>query len=258
MMGVKGVRLYGSAGGAVTDPGSAEGDGGGLAVAAREGSPASRPDRRPARLRWWLAGSVVVVAVALIILGVRAARYQPLSYGSVGNSAEQFPGLPGGQGIHAVNNLGGFHEDIYIPPQRGTFSLFGDIANNGTFPVTIKSVSLPPGGPVLAGPVRYSTPGMGGSNEIPPPVSRVLHDVVLKPGQEMYVGLPVRTWPCAQTDIWTGIQSFFVTMKFALFTRSVALPWGHLGDSLIMHEPGGRPGGQDTFCLPHTVLPKAR
>jgi len=49
---------------------------------------------------------------------------------------------------------------------------------------------------------------MGGSNEIPPPTSRLLHDVVLLPGHEMFLGFPVRTWPCAQTDIWTGVSSF--------------------------------------------------
>jgi len=27
-------------------------------------------------------------------------------------------------------------------------------------------------------------------------------------------------------------------------------------EALIMHEPGGRPSAPDTFCLPHTVLPK--
>jgi hypothetical protein len=30
-------------------------------------------------------------------------------------------GLPTGHGIHAVNDFGGLSEDIFIPPQRGTF-----------------------------------------------------------------------------------------------------------------------------------------
>jgi hypothetical protein len=231
------------------------GDAGGVST---PGSGNPDPVRRRWRVRWLVAGSAVLVALALLIPGLLAARYQPISYGSVGNSAELFPGLPGGQGIHPVNDLGGFHEDIYLPPQRGVFSLFADIANNGSYPITIESVALPQGGPILAGPVRYSTPGMGGSNEIPPPTSRMLHDVVLLPGHEMYLGFPVRTWPCASRDIWTGLQSFNVRVRFALFTRTVAVPWGDRGDSLIMHEPGGRPGDPDTFCLPHTVLPKPR
>jgi hypothetical protein len=29
------------------------------------------------------------------------------------------PGLPAGKGFRVVNNFGGFHQDIYVPPQRG-------------------------------------------------------------------------------------------------------------------------------------------
>jgi len=36
----------------------------------------------------------------------------------------------------------------------------------------------------------------------------------------------------------------------------LGFPVRTLGDSPIMHEPGGRPSAPDTFCLPHTVLPK--
>jgi hypothetical protein len=79
----------------------------------------------------WLA--VLGVACAVVaVLAVVASRYQPVSYGSFQASA--FPGIPSGKGIRAVNNLGGFHEDLYIPPQRGTFGLFADITNNGTQP----------------------------------------------------------------------------------------------------------------------------
>ncbi len=180
-----------------------------------------------------------------------------MSYGSTGNSAEWYPGLPPGRGIHLVNNVGGFHEDIYIPPQRGVFSLFVDVRNNGSFPVTIESLTVPTPGLYLAGPVRYSTLGMGGSNQIPPPTSRVLHEFVLRPGQEIFVGLPVRTWPCAETNEWSEVTSFNVKMRYLWLTRTVALPWGPLTDSLIMHAPFGRPGESGTFCLPHTVLPKS-
>jgi hypothetical protein len=88
--------------------------------------------------------AVVLAAVAVVvILAVAANRYQPVGYGSVSSGDEAFPGLPAGHGIRPVNDLGGFHEDMYIPPQRGTFSLFADIANNGTHPVTITAASLP-------------------------------------------------------------------------------------------------------------------
>jgi len=214
-------------------------------------------ERGRGRVLWWwsLAGFGVLAVSALIAVSVLAATYQPLSFGGTGNSAELFPGLPAGQGIHPVNTVGGLHEDFYIPPQRGTFSLFVDIYNGGSYAVTIESVSLPSGGPVtLAGPVRYSTPGMGGSDMIPPPISRVLHIVVLRPGQDLFLGFPVRTWPCAQQYGWASEPSFNVKMRFALFTRTVAMPWGSLGDSLVMHAPVGRPGDSGIFCLPHTVL----
>jgi hypothetical protein len=208
------------------------------------------------RRRWWLWALLPagLGCTALVCLAVAASRYEPLGFGSTGNSAELFPGLPAGQGIHVVNTLGNVHEDFYIPPQRGTFSLFADLTNNGSHPVTITSVRLPAGSPIsLAGPVRYSYPGMGGSNIIPPPTSRVLHDVVLQPGEELFLGFPVRTWPCAQTDIWTSISGFDVVMKYLTFTHTVVVPWGMKGDSLILREPGGAPGASDTVCAPGTT-----
>jgi hypothetical protein len=138
--------------------------------------------RSPNRRRWWLSGLATagVACVTVAILAALASRYQPVGYGSVGVTS--FPGIPAGKGIRPVNNFGGFHEDLYIPPQRGTFGLFAAIRNNGTHPITIVSARIPREGPLqLAGPVRYSMPGMGGSQAIPPPTSRVLHSVVLPP-----------------------------------------------------------------------------
>src|SRR6266699_7151795 len=105
------------------------------------------------------------------------------------------PGLPAGRGFRVVNNLGGVHQDIYVPPQRGTFALVATITNNGTHPVTILSASPPQGsGLWIAGAIRCSTPGMGGSSQIPPPASRVLRNVELAPGQEMFIGFPMKMW----------------------------------------------------------------
>ncbi len=120
----------------------------------------------------------------LAILAALASRYQPIGNGE--DLSFAFPGLPAGQGLRVVNNLGEFHQDIYVPPQRGTFALVATIMNNGTHPVTIVSALAPQGsGLWLAGAIRYSTPGMDGSNQIPPPTSRVLRNVELAPGQEM-------------------------------------------------------------------------
>jgi hypothetical protein len=190
------------------------------------------------------------------ILAIVAGRYQPVSYGSVSSSIEWFPGLPAGHGIRPVNDLGGAHEDMYIPPQRGVFSLFADLANNGTHPVTIVSVRLPEGsGLFLAAPVRYSVPGTGGSSQISPPVSRVLHEVVLQPGRDLYVGFPVHMWPCTTNDEnWETIFSFSVRVRYSIFTHTVEVPWGMKGDSLVVRAPGGRPGQKGATCAPGTTL----
>ncbi len=78
-----------------------------------------------------LSVSAVVVVIVTILLA-NAAVYQPLGYASVSNADQAFPGLPTGNGIHAVNTFGFLHEDYYIPAQAGVFSLFADIRNNGS------------------------------------------------------------------------------------------------------------------------------
>ncbi|MDA8322766.1 MAG: hypothetical protein M0030_23595 [Actinomycetota bacterium] len=228
-----------------TAPGPATG------IGARPG-PATATPRRRRRLPAAAAG---IVLVTIAIAAMLASRYQPIAYGGLFNSAELFPGLPPGHGIRAVNNLGGFSRDIYIPPQRGPFSLLAALRNDGPYPITIESVSLPAGGPVLAAPVRYSTPGMDGTSEIPPPVSRVLHAVRLGPGQTMFLGFLVRTSPCAQRNYWMRVPSFSVRIGFGPFTRTVPIPWGTGGTSLLLHEPGGHPGQPGTFCLPRAAQP---
>jgi hypothetical protein len=157
--------------------------------------------RGPKRRRWrlLLVGVLAVVAVAAVVLAVLITRYQPLGYGTTENSGEVFPGMPAGEGIAMVNTAGHIHEDFYLPPQRGTFSLFADITNNGPRAVTIVAVSLPSVGqgfsPLIpAGAVRYSRPQWGGGAQIPPAKSRPLRDVILRPGQEIFVGIPVRTY----------------------------------------------------------------
>jgi hypothetical protein len=78
----------------------------------------------------------------------------------------------------------------------------------------------------------------------------VLRDVQLGPGQEIYVGIPVRTWPCTQINSRAlALPSFYVTEGFAFFTHTVALPWGMQGDRLILYPPVGRPGESGISCV---------
>jgi hypothetical protein len=216
-------------------------------AAARRGLPRRR------RWRLWALLMLGVVCVVLAILAAVASRYQPIGNGE--DLGFAFPGLPAGHGFRIVNNLGGFHQDVYVPPQRGTFALVATITNNGTHPVTIVRAAAPQGsGLWLAGKIRYSTPGMGGSNQIPPPASRILRNAVLAPGQEMFIGFPMQMWPCAPPDGWQGIPTFTVTTRYLVFTHTVALPWFLFGDSVLMHLPGGKPGQQGVICAPGTTL----
>lgn len=209
-------------------------------------------NRRPVirRIAWGLAGLGVLVLAGLIAAAVAAARYQPLSFGDIQwLPVHALPGLPAGQGITIVNTFGHYREDVYVPPQRGAFSLFVAVTNNGSRPVTIASAAPPPG-LQSAGQARYGIFSQSGRQ-----VWRVLHDYLLRPGASVEIGLPMRTWPCAQLGGWTAVPDFDVTMRFAGFTRTVQLPWGMSGDALIMRAPGGVPGEPGTFCLPGTVLP---
>lgn len=201
----------------------------------------------------WALLAVGLASVALAVLAAVASRYQPIGNGE--DLSFAFPGLPAGKGFRVVNNLGGFHQDVYVPPQRGTFALVATIMNSGTHPVTIVSASPPQGsGLWLAGAIRYSTPGMDGSNQIPPPTSRVLRNVELAPGQEIFIGFPMRMWPCAPLGRWQGIPTFTVMTRYLFFTHTVDLPWFIFGDSVLMRLPGGKPGQKGVTCALGTTL----
>jgi hypothetical protein len=197
------------------------------------------------RRRWLPLTAGALVAAGIVgFFTLRAASYQPLAYGS--DEALGFPGLPSGKGLRVVNNLGGYHEDIYIPPQRGTFSLFVDILNSGSRTVTIEAVRFPLGTELFpTGPERYARPDWWGGPRVSFP-SRIFHPVALAPGQEIYIGIPVRTSPCAEPDSWEGVPSFYVTYRWLFFTHTTAIPWGMGGDELIMHMPTGCPRSTPT------------
>ena len=78
----------------------------------------------------------------------------------------------------------------------------------------------------------------------------MLRDVRLGPGQDIYVGIPVRTWPCTQTHSFAmALPSFYVTERFAFFTHTAALPWAEHGDRLILFPLVGHRGEPGIICV---------
>src|ERR1700740_2700009 len=94
-------------------------------------APAVGSSRRRYGWRWLLGGCVGPLAVVVVLAG-KAAVYQPVSWGGF---EAQFPGMPPGVGIKAVNNFALLGGDYYVPPQRGVFSFGASIVNNGSRPV---------------------------------------------------------------------------------------------------------------------------
>jgi hypothetical protein len=91
------------------------------------------------------------------------------------------PGLPHGKGLRWVNTFAKITGDIYVPPQRNTFTVSASITNTGTHAITIESVSLPRGAGtyyplVPAGPARYII--VRGGPGYPP--AHILRNVTLR------------------------------------------------------------------------------
>ena len=222
--------------------------------------PAGRPGprhhpRTGIRRRWrrrhtWTVLVAVPLVTAAVVLGVLANSYQPLTYGSTGSRTLAYPGLPAAEGARTVNTFGGVREDIYVPPQRGTFYLYADIRNSGSRAVTIEAVTVPKGGPLSpAGPVRYGLLSNKPGSVVPPPAAHVLRHVTLGARQELFVAIPVRTWPCwMKLSFFETMPDFYVTYRFLFFTHTVAIPWGMQNDELIMHGPFGKPGHPGVVC----------
>ena len=127
---------------------------------------------------------------------------------------------------------------------------YADIMNGGFRAVIVENVFMPHGSALTpAGRALYSRP-YGGNGAIgKPQPSRVLHDVKLGPGAEIFVAIPVRSWRCAERDSWSSVPSFSVKYRFGIFHHVAALPWGMQNDMLIMHAPFGKPGQSGIFCV---------
>jgi len=188
-----------------------------------------------------------VLSVFGVLLG-KAVVYQPVGWGGLD---APFPGMPAGLGIKVVNNFALVGGDYYVPPQHGVFSFGATITNYGSRPVIIETVvtsATPPDNyPVqLAGPVMYTTE----VSNLGTPRTYVLRNVTLGAGQTIFIGIPLRTRPCGQTNGWVIEPAFYVKERFLLFTHTVALPWSTNGAKLIMRDPGGAPGRAGSVCAP--------
>ena len=228
----------------LTDQEAGNGPGGTPPTAQEPGSA-----RRRGRFRWWwLLPPAALAVAAAIILTALAATYQPIAF-RMEMGGNLIPGLPEAKGLRGVNTFGLAHHDLYLPPQRGLFTIDATITNTGTYAVTIEAVMLPrPGGrywPVSpAGPVRYSL--ADGGPQLP--TVGLLRNVTLGPGDQINIGIPVRSAPCASKTDWTQIVGFMVRERFLWFTRTVPMPVTEEDGLLIMHTPGGHPGDPNVFC----------
>jgi hypothetical protein len=88
--------------------------------------------------------------------------------------------------------------------------------------VTIEGISAaqPARWPVvLAGPAQYYP---AGSQH---PTAHLLRNVILRPGNSIVIGIPVRTGPCAMKDNWTGLKTVGVKERFLFWTHTVQMPF---------------------------------
>jgi hypothetical protein len=189
------------------------------------------------RRRWWLIGLGGLGAACVVVAGVLAGTYRPVGFGGYWG-AGSLPGLPTGVGLRDVNVFGMSNGDVYVPPQRGIFTVTESIQNSGSLAVTIEAVTL-----IRPGQTRISTWPLrtaGQAMYLPeygprPAMGRRVAGLSLRPGQAIVVGIPARLRSaCYVPNGWTGVNVFYVKERFLFFTHWVAIP---LGTPLIFHEP---------------------
>ena len=197
----------------------------------------------------WTLIAALVIAVAAIVVSVRASAYQPLG---LWNLMGGFPGMHRAVGMRAVNTFGGQTGDLYIPPQHRTFAAPVSLFNSGPFAVTIEAVSMAP--PHLdypwalasAGPVLYWTGRM--TTGTPDP-GLPIAGLVLKPGEGrgIYVAVPVRTPRCYIPRAFQVLDYFYVKESFGPFTKWVRIP---LDQPFLLNAPAGPPNqpGSGVIC----------
>ena len=203
------------------------------------------PSARRSPRRWWLLGLGALLAMAVIVLAVLAATYQPVQFGGAWGGT--FPGMAAGVGIRDVNTFGGTTGQTYIPPQSGVFTITESIYNPGPEAVTIEAVSILspqqqaqaaagiiPWPVVPARPVHWMLEWH--SPHYPGPVSGTsVTGVSLGPGQAITLGIPLRMRSaCYITGSWTSIDAFYVEDGFLAFTHWVAV---QVQSPLLLRQP---------------------
>lgn len=169
--------------------------------------------------------------------------------------------MPAARGIQTVNTFGDNQGETYVPPQLGVFTILETILNTGPEPVTIEAVSMlspaeqanqaqgsPPWPLTPAGPVRWQN--MITSSIEPRPVSGTsVAGLTLRPGEDVYVGIPVRlSGTCYDPGSFAAVDTFYVKERFLSFTHWVTIT---LGSPFIFRQPSS-PGGEpakDLTCL---------
>src|SRR5215475_14291720 len=206
------------------------------------------PPIRTSRFRgiWlWTTIAALFVAVAAIVVGSLASAYQPLS---MWNEMGGFPGLHRAAGARSVNDFGGQTGELYIPHQRRTFVAMVSLGNDGPYAITIEAVSIRPpheGFPQAltpAGPALYWTSRMTAR----PDRGRPIAGFVLKPGDGIYVAVPVRTPRCYIPRAFQIVKYFYAEMRFGPFTKWVRIP---LNTPLMLNLPAEPPKpAQGVIC----------
>lgn len=207
-----------------------------------QGSPPAAVTQAPGRRgfwrhwRWPVLVLLALVATAVIVLAVMAGTYQPLGPGGAS------PEVSGATGIRNVNTFGSSTGDIYVPPQKGPFTIWVNIGDSGPAAVTVQAVRVGNPWPLIpAGALRYQLPDS--INSRPFKSYRLAGG---GPGSGVMIGIPVRTGShCYANNSWVHIDSVSVEERFLMFTHWVSIP---LMNPLILHAPGGTPGTPGAVC----------
>lgn len=199
------------------------------------GAMSARGDQ-PQRRRWWLIALRGLAVVCVVVTAALAGTYQPVGFGGYWGAG--FPGQPAGIGLRDVNTFGNSNGDLYVPPQRGVFTVAESIQNSGPLAVTIEAVTvIRPGQPgITPWPLRPGGQALYMPEYGPRPATgRPVAGLSLMPGQAIVVGIPARlSSACYVPNGWTGANFFYVKERFLFFTRWVEIP---LGTPLMFHEP---------------------